>query len=68
MILANALAWPPAFYLTRSWLDQFSYRFELGSGLFLIGGGSAAAVAFLAALSVTFRASLRDPAEVLRAE
>ena len=32
VLIANIIAWPAAFYVTRRWLQNFAYRTEIGTG------------------------------------
>jgi putative ABC transport system permease protein len=47
VVLANALAWPIAWWFMRSWLDGFAYRIALGPMPFLAAGLAALAIAVL---------------------
>ncbi len=45
VLLANAIAWPIAWWFMRRWLDGFAYRIELDPAPFLIAGLSALVIA-----------------------
>jgi putative ABC transport system permease protein len=45
VLLANAIAWPLAWWLMRGWLDGFAYRIELSWVPFVIAGGGAVVIA-----------------------
>jgi len=47
VLLANALAWPLAWWFMRRWLETFAYRIDLDATLFLAAGSIAAAIAVL---------------------
>jgi putative ABC transport system permease protein len=47
VVLANALAWPIAWWFMRNWLDGFAYRIPLGPTPFLAAGLAALAIAVL---------------------
>ena len=45
VLVANAIAWPVAWWFMRRWLDGFAYRIELEPTPFLIAGLGALAIA-----------------------
>jgi putative ABC transport system permease protein len=45
VLIANALAWPVAWWFMRGWLDSFAYRIELSVLPFLIAGVAALVLA-----------------------
>ena len=47
VLLANALAWPVAWWLMRRWLETFAYRIDLDFTPFLAAGFIAVAIAIL---------------------
>ena len=66
--IANVVAWPLAYIVMHRWLQNFALRTNLSLGLFLI---SAAAVLFIALLSVSFKsftAARSNPVDSLRYE
>jgi putative ABC transport system permease protein len=68
VLLANLIAWPAAFYVTRRWLQNFAYRIDIGGWPFVL---SAAAVLVIAALMLSYQtvaAALANPADSLRRE
>jgi putative ABC transport system permease protein len=68
VLIANAIAWPVAYYVMTRWLQSFAYRISMGIGTFVL----AAALAFLVALlTVSFqavKAALANPVDSLRYE
>jgi putative ABC transport system permease protein len=66
--VAVLVACPVTYLLMRRWLDQFTYRIDLGPGLFLLGAVIAFAVAMLAVSWQTARAARTNPVEALRYE
>ena len=62
------VAWPVTYLLMRRWLDQFTYRIDLGPWQFLMGAGIALGVAIFSVLWQTIRAARKDPVEALRYE
>jgi len=68
VLIANLIAWPVAFFVTRSWLRRFAYRTELGLEIFIF---SAAIALFIATFAVSYqaiRAATANPVESLRYE
>lgn len=68
VILANVIAWPIAFWLTNSWLGDFSFHVQMGWGSYLL----AALLTLAAALGTVFTQALRgsrvDPIHALKYE
>jgi putative ABC transport system permease protein len=68
VIAGNLVALPVAWYFSRKWLNSFSYRIELGPGLFI---GTFALILIVTAVSLgwqTATAAHRNPARVLKSE
>jgi len=68
VLIANIIAWPAAFYVTRRWLQNFAYRTEIDVWPFIL---SAAAVLIIAAVTLSYQsiaAALANPADSLRSE
>jgi putative ABC transport system permease protein len=63
-ILAAPLAW----YVMRGWLDNFTYRIELGPTIFLIGFGVAFVIAILTVGYRSMSAATANPVNSLRSE
>ncbi len=66
--LAFLLATPVAYFVMRSWLENFAYRIDLGLGVFALG---LAATLLIAALTIgyrAFKAASANPVEALRYE
>jgi putative ABC transport system permease protein len=55
VLLANALAWPVAWWFMRHWLDGFAYRIDLGPEPFLVAGVGAVVIAIATTPSTPFR-------------
>jgi len=68
VVLANLIAWPPAYWLPQPWLQDFAYRVELHPGWFLLAGGLTLGVALLSAGWQALRAAWGNPVEGLREE
>lgn len=68
IILANAAAWPLAYFAASKWLQNFAYRAETALWVFPLSG---AIVLFLGLATVciqALRAALKDPVSALRYE
>jgi len=68
VIVANAVAWPLAYWMMNEWLQGFAYRAKMGIGIFLISGGLALIVAWMTVGYQSVRAALTDPVDCLRYE
>jgi ABC-type antimicrobial peptide transport system permease subunit len=68
VLLANAIAWPVAYFIMNKWLENFAYRTQPKAVIFL---GSALLVLAIALLTVSFqsiKAATANPADSLRYE
>jgi ABC-type antimicrobial peptide transport system permease subunit len=68
VLIANVLAWPFAYFASRSWLSGFAYSADISVMIFVATGVAAIAVALATVSWQAVRAALTDPVEVLRAE
>jgi putative ABC transport system permease protein len=68
LALANAIAWPAAYFLTRRLLDSYAYRTSITVWIFLTAGVLAMAIALLTVSFQAVRAAKTDPADALRYE
>lgn len=68
VLLANMLAWPIGWYAMNRWLQNFSYRIEIGWGIFALAGGLAVVIALLTVSMQAIKAALANPVEALRYE
>jgi putative ABC transport system permease protein len=68
VLLANALAWPLAWWIMRSWLDGFAYRIDLGPEPFLTAGVTAIAIAVLTTAFHAIQVARARPVTTLRYE
>lgn len=66
--VANVLAWPAAYLLLKSWLQNFPYHVPLGIGVFISSAGLSLAVSLLTVGGQALRAARFDPARTLRYE
>lgn len=68
ILVANMLAFPLAWLLTKKWLGSFAYQVDIDFGLFALAGAAAAAIAFITICYQAWRAAHSNPAEVLKNE
>jgi putative ABC transport system permease protein len=68
VVIANIVAWPPAYYLAHEWLQEFAYHIPLGVGCFIIGGSISLGIAALVMSYQVMRAAIANPVEALRYE
>jgi putative ABC transport system permease protein len=68
VLLANAIAWPVAWYWLHDWLGGFAYRMSL-SPLYFVGAGAAAlAIAWATVFAHALRVARANPIHALRYE
>ena len=68
VLIANIIAWPVAYYITTSWLEQFAYRVTPALTTFVLAGLLAL---FIAITTVSFQAikvAIANPVDALRNE
>jgi putative ABC transport system permease protein len=68
LTLANAIAWPIAYFLTKRMLNNYAYRTSITLWIFLIAGALAYSIALMTVSYQAFRAARIDPARALRYE
>ena len=67
-LLANIIAWPLAYAIMRSWLQNFAYRAGIGLGTFLLTAILTFLIAMVSVGYQSLRAALADPVKSLRYE
>jgi putative ABC transport system permease protein len=68
VLLANAIAWPAAYFATGRWLRDFAFRTELEPWTFLFAALLASGVALATVSYHAIKAALANPVESLRYE
>ena len=68
VLLANAIAWPIAWWFMRRWLDGFAYRIELDPTPFLIAGLGALVIAIATTAFHALQVARSRPVLALRYE
>jgi len=68
VLIANIFSWPVAYYLSNSWLQNFSYRINVNWWVFILSGFLAFLIAFITISIQLFRFANANPVEALRYE
>ena len=68
VIAANLIAWPVAYFLMQSWLENFAYRVDMNLITFATGALAALFVALLTVGTIAARAACAKPGSLLRYE
>jgi putative ABC transport system permease protein len=68
ILIGFLFAAPLAWYVMKGWLDNFTYKIELGPTIFLIGFGVAFVIAILTVGYRSLRAATANPVNSLRSE
>lgn len=64
--LALLIAIPLAWYLSQQWLEQFSYRIQIGIGLFILAGLTAITLCFITISLQAWRTAVANPIHALK--
>ncbi len=68
VLIAFVLATPLAWYGIEWWLKDYTYKTEIGAGLFLVSGLVAFLIAWATMCFQSFKAASNDPVKSLRSE
>ena len=68
VMIANAVAWPVAWYYLRNWLQGFAYHVPLSPLYFLGAGGIAMLIAWLTVFTHVRKVAGANPIHALRYE
>jgi putative ABC transport system permease protein len=66
--IANVIAWPFAYMLLQSFLQEFAFQISIGVGTFLIAGLSAITIALATSSFQSYKAATANPVDALRYE
>lgn len=66
--IGNLIAWPVAYFLMKSWLDNFAYRTSLALWIFIIAALLSLTVALLTVSYQSLKAAFSNPVDSLRYE
>jgi len=68
VLIANIVAWPLAYYIVRTWLQNFVYRTKISPWMFVFAAGLALGLTLLTVSIQAFKAACTDPVKILRYE
>jgi putative ABC transport system permease protein len=68
VIVANAIAWPMAYFVMNRWLQSFAYRTDIALWIFAASGICSLAVAVATVSYQSLKASISNPVDSLRYE
>jgi putative ABC transport system permease protein len=68
ILAANIFVWPLAYFVSKKWLQNFAYKTELAVLEFFIGAMILFMVAFMTLSTQALKASVLNPADLLRDE
>jgi putative ABC transport system permease protein len=68
VLLSSILATPIGYYLTRHWLDNFTYRIDISWWIFVGVAILSVMIAFVTVFYQTLKAAMADPVKSLRVE
>jgi putative ABC transport system permease protein len=68
VLIANAIAFPVAFWATSRWLQEYAYHIEIGWWIFIVAGVSSLAIAFFTISYQAVRSAVANPVKSLRSE
>ncbi len=68
VIIANAIAWPLAWYSVNRWMQDYAYRLEMSWWVFVLSGVAALAIALITVSFLAMKAAAANPVESLRSE
>jgi len=67
VLMANAIAWPVAYFAMQNWLQNFAYRVDVGVWIFALSATLSLAIALLT-VSYQIKAAVANPVDSLRYE
>ncbi|NJM25571.1 MAG: FtsX-like permease family protein [Bacteroidia bacterium] len=68
IVVANAIAWPVAWYFMNDWLNSFAYHVNMNVGIYILSGALAVLLGLVTVSVQTIRAAMSNPANTLRYE
>jgi putative ABC transport system permease protein len=66
--MANAVAWPVAYYFMNKWLKNFAYRTSMGLWIFILSALAALVIALFTVSYQSIKAATANPVDSLRYE
>jgi len=68
VLIANLIAWPLAYFVMNTWLNNFSYRIKLNLWTFVIAAAAVLTVSFITIASRSMKTATANPIDSLRYE
>jgi putative ABC transport system permease protein len=68
VLIANAIAWPLAWFYLHNWLEGYAYRITLSPAYFLVAGAAALLIAWATIFTHARRVACANPIHALRYE
>jgi putative ABC transport system permease protein len=68
VLIANAIAWPMAWYTVNHWMQDYAYRLPMTWWVFVLSGIAALAIALITVSFLAMKAAAANPVESLRTE
>jgi putative ABC transport system permease protein len=68
VLISNLIAWPVAFYLMNSWLNNFAFRINISFDVFIISSFVALLIALMTVAFQAVKAALNNPVRALKYE
>jgi putative ABC transport system permease protein len=68
VVVANVIAWPAAYFISKQWLQGFAYRIDLGWEIFVFSALVALVIALITVSFQSIKAATSNPVDSLRYE
>jgi ABC-type antimicrobial peptide transport system permease subunit len=66
--VANLIAWPVSYFIMSKWLQNFTYRVDIGLWMFAMAAAMALVIALITISFQTIKAAISNPVDSLRYE
>jgi putative ABC transport system permease protein len=68
ILIANAIAWPVAWFFMSKWLDTFAYHINMNILIYALSAIGAVLLALITVSAQTIKAAMTNPSNTLRYE
>lgn len=68
LLLANMISWPAAYFMMNKWLNNFTYRIDIGISAFILAALISLIIALFTISHRSLKAALANPVDSLRYE
>lgn len=68
VLISCVFAWPIAYYLMKSWLNNYAYKIDLTIWVFILSGIILLLITFITIIYQSIKVSLTNPVDVLKYE